>query len=1017
MTGEAGLAGTRVVEPEHRTIRPVPVGHGDEIARLHDEVDRVRRGRSARVLLTGESGIGTTTLADVFCAQLAGTGDDAVVVEMVAAEPVPARSATPVAFSAVDQLARALDAHSAGPRTTASRSAMALHDAVVAMRRPLAGDRPRPVVLALHDLQHVDPASAEVLTDLLRRLHSGGILVLATATDPAHLPAGTRAWWPRLFSPDAVSGEIPGRRPTEVRTVTIGGLDPRAIGALVATRRPAAPVPGPDVAEHLAAATGGHPVHLELLLRTVPDEVLAGTVSPPPRRSLAAEVATALEALPSASRRLLGALAVLGTPASVALLEQVAGTAPGSTPTDAVDAAVASGLVVGATDGPAVVLRFVHGLVRDAVYHRLPPGRVAELHCTAGLVVGGRTALAHAVAGAAGHPYPAMADALEESARAEVADHDEAATRLLWAAELSAVGADRQGRLLDAAVRLVRSGAVARLRELEPELRQAPAGAARDLVLGVLASEACDPDAHVLLQAASDGEGADEVLALAAVRLGHDHVQHGRGARAVDAIARVPALSDDPRLLEQAAVVEASGRGQQWGPAAGLDVLLDRLPGAYGPDPAIVAGRLFLADGRIVEAYARLHDGLDRIRGGTATTMGRLVHLYLAEAAFRLGRWDEAEAEARVGATTEAEPGAAWIGPSARATWAVIAAVRGAGAEARAHLERARADLGRSPHALGLFSVSVGDALVAHASGDVERAHRLLSGLADEPIPALLASPTAPWRALQAEAALDVGWVSIADPIVHGWPVAGTPLWFVLTRHRLLGRMAEARGDVEGARTTYRGALDLVAADPEGASTCPLEVGSLHASAGSLARRQGWASAAEDLTAARRLFAALGAQRWVAQVDAEIDAGVPGMYGVVPDGAGAPPARTPGDDLAGAFLAEGEDPEEGRAAELAHGEPATTGPMRPQNTPVPMRRSPDTLPAASMEAASSSSADLQALTPREREVVKLVAQGLTSREVAAALYVTPKAISYHLGNVFAKLGVTSRRQLWGRTFD
>ena len=54
------------------------------------------------------------------------------------------------------------------------------------------------------------------------------------------------------------------------------------------------------------------------------------------------------------------------------------------------------------------------------------------------------------------------------------------------------------------------------------------------------------------------------------------------------------------------------------------------------------------------------------------------------------------------------------------------------------------------------------------------------------------------------------------------------------------------------------------------------------------------------------------------------------------------------------------------------------------------------------------------LTPREREVVRLVAQGMTSREVAAALYVTPKAISYHLGNVFAKLGVTSRRQLWGR---
>ncbi|MEJ2866531.1 AAA family ATPase [Actinomycetospora sp. OC33-EN08] len=1011
------MAGTGVAEPELTTTTPVRVGHGDEIARLHDELDRVRRGRAARVLLTGEAGIGTTTLADAFCAQLAGTHDDAVVVRMTPAEAVPARAATPVAFAAVDQLARALDAQTAGPRTTAARSAMALHDAVLAMRRPLAGDRPRPVVLALHDLQHVDPASAEVLTDLLRRLHAGGILVLATATEPARLPEGTRAWWPRLFAPDAVGGELPGRRPTEVRTVTVGGLDPRAVAALVATRRPAAPVPGLVVAERLAAATGGHPVHLELLLRQVPDEVLAGTAPPPPPRSLATEVAGALEGLPPGTRRLLGALAVVGEPATVALLEQVAESDPGSTAPETVDAAVEAGLVVATADGPTLVLRFVHRLVRDAVYRRQSPGRIAQLHCTAGFVVGGRTALAHAVAGAAGRPYPAMADALEESARAEVADHDEAATRLLWAAELSAVGADRQARLLEAGVRLVRSGAVARLRELEPELRQARACAARDLALGVLASEACDPDAHVVLQAAvDDADGPDDVLALAAVRLGYDHVQHGRGARAVEVVARVPSLSDDPRVLEEAAVVEASGRAQQWGPAAGLDVLTDRLAGAYGPDPAIVAGRLNLADGRIVEAYARLHEGLDRIRGGTATTMGRLVHLYLAEAAFRLGRWDEAEAEARVGATTDAEPGAAWIGPSARATWATIVAVRG-GAEAQAHLDRARADLGRSPHALGLFTVTVGEALVAHAQGDAERAHRLLTGLADDPVPPLLSSPTAPWRALQAEAALDVGWVTVADQIVHGWPVGGTPLWFVLARHRLLARMAEARGDIDGARTIYRGALDLVAADPEGASTCPVEVGALHAAAGALARRQGWTTAAEDLAAARRLFAALGAQRWVVAVDAEIDAGVPGVYGPPSETRGSERPTATTDDLVEGLLADDEQPDEGRAAQLAHGEPATTGPMLPQTTPVPVRRTPDTLPAASVEAVSAASADHHTLTPREREVVKLVAQGLTSREVAAALYVTPKAISYHLGNVFAKLGVTSRRQLWGRTFE
>ncbi|GAA4792206.1 DUF2791 family P-loop domain-containing protein [Actinomycetospora chlora] len=60
--------------------------------------------------------------------------------------------------------------------------------------------------------------------------------------------------------------------------------------------------------------------------------------------------------------------------------------------------------------------------------------------------------------------------------------------------------------------------------------------------------------------------------------------------------------------------------------------------------------------------------------------------------------------------------------------------------------------------------------------------------------------------------------------------------------------------------------------------------------------------------------------------------------------------------------------------------------------------------------------DPSPLTPRERQVAELAARGLTSREVAASLWVTPKAVDFHLGNVYAKLGISSRRQLRGRTF-
>jgi DNA-binding CsgD family transcriptional regulator len=51
------------------------------------------------------------------------------------------------------------------------------------------------------------------------------------------------------------------------------------------------------------------------------------------------------------------------------------------------------------------------------------------------------------------------------------------------------------------------------------------------------------------------------------------------------------------------------------------------------------------------------------------------------------------------------------------------------------------------------------------------------------------------------------------------------------------------------------------------------------------------------------------------------------------------------------------------------------------------------------------------LSAREQGVARLVAEGLSNREAAAELYLSTKAIEYHLANIFAKLGITSRRQL------
>jgi DNA-binding CsgD family transcriptional regulator len=51
------------------------------------------------------------------------------------------------------------------------------------------------------------------------------------------------------------------------------------------------------------------------------------------------------------------------------------------------------------------------------------------------------------------------------------------------------------------------------------------------------------------------------------------------------------------------------------------------------------------------------------------------------------------------------------------------------------------------------------------------------------------------------------------------------------------------------------------------------------------------------------------------------------------------------------------------------------------------------------------------LTPTELDIARLVAEGLTNREVAARLFVSPRTVQTHLTHIYTKLGVTSRVQL------
>jgi DNA-binding NarL/FixJ family response regulator len=101
-----------------------------------------------------------------------------------------------------------------------------------------------------------------------------------------------------------------------------------------------------------------------------------------------------------------------------------------------------------------------------------------------------------------------------------------------------------------------------------------------------------------------------------------------------------------------------------------------------------------------------------------------------------------------------------------------------------------------------------------------------------------------------------------------------------------------------------------------------------------------------------------------------------------------------------------------QAIQLVHKGYTQLGPGLAQKLLTPPGLSPSPPPAAATTA-------LEELTPREQEILQLIAQGASNREIAQQLYIAEKTVKNHVTNILSRLGLRDRTQaaVWLHTHN
>ena len=967
---------------------PVFVGRDRELAVLTGTVGEAA-GTSRVVLVGGEAGMGKSRLVAEAAARAARDGfrvlrgqcvelgaDGMALVPLVEALRTLSRSTRPDELDSLlgparAELSRLLPELDPGgwqaPRTSPASAGQLLELVLGVLERVSART---PLLLVVEDVHWADQSTMELLAFLVRTLHTAPVCLLMTyRSDELHRRHPLRPFlrgWEREPTVSAIQlGSFTAAEVAAQVGAILGTPPDRQLLAIATDRSEGNPF---LVEEITAAVRAGEP------LSEVPESLRDVLLSRVDGLSEDAQqlLRSASAAGRSVSDRLLAAVAPLAEPALIAALRELVER---------------QFLVV---DEAGTGYAFRHALLRHAVYDDLLPGEKLRLHSlfaerlsadpgllgddaspaaelalhwyaaldlpralTASIEAGRQAAAAYAPAEAQRH----LERALEVWPRVEDAEQragmDETGVlRLAGEAALQAGSLTRALALVDRAMaRAEGDGDKSRL----PELLDRRAGVLRALARDTEAIGVVE-EALRMLEAESPSRIRAALLTGLARSLTHvrDLEAAGRAAQAaVDAAREVGAGELEADALITLGTAEAY--------VGDLDRALEALrtgrerASELGISETALRGHINESDvlelaGRHTEAVETAERGIVlAARVGLSRSYGAYLTGNLVDSLLRLGRWTEAELAAQD----------AMIG----APEGVFAAV----------LIQVRAE------------IAVGCGRYADAAAHVREVRRLLGDISDDQFLQPLAWTEA--EMARAEGDLDAARGIVATGLERTLTLSGRYAWpLVWTGMR-----------VEADRATR--ARDLRRPVPEDIAA---RAGELERTAGDLPVRTPAARAYQALVAAERarLEAGPAPAEWSAAVERCRQSGEPSLlsYGLL--------------RLASDAFAAG-DRETGTAAlHEAAGITARIGaaPLEDEVAALARRaRVSLTEPTASEpEPAAADPLAGFGLTSREREILSLIAAGLSNGQIAAELFISPKTASVHVSRILAKLGVSGR---------